>query len=149
MYTRHRKFSERIYQLAEVQLCHPRQGSYAGIQVCNSSTGPMCMQCLREGPNHRFLARNHMDPGDQPHVVEDLTQVEEMLIARASPILHVMHSIGGQYKYRGHTISFPQEIKDVAKTLPRHINNLDLMVVVRKKGRQGSSYDFTVRKKKH
>jgi len=59
-----------------------------------------------------------------------------------------MHSIGGQYKYRGHTISFPQEIKDVAKTLPRHINNLDLMVVVRKKGRQGSSYDFTVRKQK-
>ena len=71
-----------------------------------------------------------------------------MLIACASPILQVMHSIGGQYKYRGHTISFPQEIKYVAKTLPRHINNLDLMVVVRKKGRQGSSYDFTVRKQK-
>ena len=88
-----------------------------------------------------------MDLGTQPHVLEDLTQVEEMLIARASPILQVMHAIGGQYKYRGHTISFPQEIIDVIKTLPRHINNLDLMVVVRKKGRQGSSYDFTVRKK--
>ena len=76
---------------------------------------------------------NHTDPGFQPHVLQDLTQVEEMLIARASPILQVMNSIGGQYKYRGHTISFPQEIKDVAKTLPQHINNLDLMVVVRKK----------------
>ena len=59
-----------------------------------------------------------MDPGTQPHVLEYLTQFEEMLIAPASPILQVMHSIGGQYKYRGHTISFPQEIKDVAKTLP-------------------------------
>ena len=59
-----------------------------------------------------------------------------------------MHSIGRQYKYRGNTISFSQEIKDVAKTLPRHINNLDLMVVVWKKGQQGSSYDFTVRKQK-
>ena len=59
-----------------------------------------------------------------------------------------MHSIGGQYKYRGHTISFPQEIKYVAKTLPQHINNLDLMVVVQKKGRQGSSYYFTVTKQK-
>ena len=88
-----------------------------------------------------------MDPGTQPHVLEDLTQVEEMLIARPSPILQVMHSIGGQYKYQGHTISFPDVIKDVAKTLPRHINNLDLMVIVRKKGRQGSSYDFTIRKK--
>ena len=89
-----------------------------------------------------------MDLGFQPCVLQYLTQVEEMLIARESPILQVMHSIGGQYKYRGHTISFPQEIKDVAKTFPRHINNLDLMVVVRKKGRQGSSYDFTVRKQK-
>ena len=89
-----------------------------------------------------------MDPGTQPHVLEDLTQVEEMLIARVSPILQVTHSIGGQYKYRGHTIIFLQEIKDGSKTLPQHINNLDLMVVVQKKGRQGSSYDFTVRKQK-
>ena len=118
MYTRHRKFRERIDQLEEVQMCHVFLELYVGIQACNSSKGPMCVQCPREGSNHRFLARNHMDPGTQPNVLEDLTEVEEMLIARASPILHVMHSIGGQYKYRGHTISFPQEIKDVAKTLP-------------------------------
>jgi len=148
MYTTHRKFRERIDQFAEVQTCHVCQESYAGVQIRNTSTGPMCLRCLREGSNHIFSVANHMDPGFQPRVLQDLTQVEEMLIARASPILQVMHSIGGQYKYRGHTISFPQEIKDVAKTLPRHINNLDLMVVVRKKGRQGSSYDFTVRKQK-
>ncbi len=99
----------------------------------NTNTGPMCMRCRREGTNHRFSARNHMDPGTQPYVLAVLTQVEEMLIARASPILQVMHSMGGQYKYRGHTICFPQEVKDVAKTLPRYINNLDLMIVVRKK----------------
>ena len=56
-----------------------------------------------------------------------------------------MHSIGGRYKYHGHTISF-QEVKDVSKTFPWHINNLDLMVIMWKKERQGSSYDFTVRK---
>ena len=66
----------------------------------------MCIRCRREGTNHIFLARNRMDPGTQPHVLAILTQVEEMLIAHASPILQVMHSIGGQYKYRGHTISF-------------------------------------------
>ena len=148
MYTTHRKFRERIDRLAEVQMCHVYLESYARIQVHNTSIGPMCMRCLREGSNHRFSATNHMDPGIQPHVLEDLTQVEEMFIARASPILQVMHAIGGQYKYRGHTISFPQEIKDVVKTLPRHINNLDLMVVVREKGHQGSSYNFIVRKKR-
>ena len=73
-----------------------------------------------------------MNPGLQPLILGSLTQVEEMLIARASPILQVMHSIGGQYKYRGHTISFPQDVKDVANKLPRHIKDLDLMMVVRK-----------------
>jgi len=59
-----------------------------------------------------------MDPGLKPRVLADLTQVEEMSIARVNPILQVMHSIGGQFKYRGHTISFPQEIKSVANILP-------------------------------
>ena len=118
IYTRHRKFRERIDQFAEVQMCHVFQESYAGVHIHNTSTGPMCLRCLREGSNHRLSVANHMDQGFQPCVLQDLTQVEEMLIARASPILQVMHSIGGQYKYQGHTIIFLQEIKDVAKTLP-------------------------------
>ena len=99
MYTTHHKFRERIDQFAEVQMCHVCQESYAGVHIRNTSTGPMCLQCLREGSNHKFSTANHMDPGFQPRVLQDLTQVEEMLIARASPILQVMHSIGGQYKY--------------------------------------------------
>ena len=63
MYNRHRKFHERIDQLAEVQICHVGQESYAGIQVRNLSIGPMCVRCLREISNHRFSARNHMDLG--------------------------------------------------------------------------------------
>ena len=87
-----------------------------------------------------------MNPGEQPNVLAELTQVEEMLIARASPILQVMHSIGGQYKYRGHTISFPQEVSNLAMKLPRHIKDLDLIIVVLKIAAKGSSYDFTVMK---
>ena len=33
-----------------------------------------------------------MDPGNQPAVLVVLTQVEEMLICRASPILQVTHA---------------------------------------------------------
>ena len=99
-------------------MCHVCHESYVGIQVHNLNTCPMCVRCLRVGTNHRFSAMNHMDPRTQPRVLEDITQVEEMLIAHASPILQVMHSIGGQYKYQGHTISFSQEIKNVSKTFP-------------------------------
>ena len=41
-----------------------------------------------------------------------------------------------------------QEVKDISNTFPRHINNLDLVVIVQKKGWQGSNYDFTVRKQR-
>ena len=52
-----------------------------------------------------------MDPGPQVEDLLKLTQVEEMLIACVSPILQVTHAIGGQYKYKGHTISFPQNVQ--------------------------------------
>ena len=56
-----------------------------------------------------------MDPGEQPHVLIILTQVEEMMIALVNPILQVIHAHGGQYKYSGHTICFPDDISMVAK----------------------------------
>ena len=80
----------------------------------------MCMWCQRDGAIHRFSSRNHTDPGTKPQVLGVLTQAEEMLIAHAIPILEVMHSIGGQYKYWGHVINFLQEVKYVAKTLPTY-----------------------------
>ena len=106
MNIRHKKFHDRIDWLGEFQRCHVCHESYVGIQVFRTNTGPMCMHCRREGTNHKFSTRNHMDLGTQPDVLRVLTEVEEMFIAHAIPILQVMHSIGGQYKYRGHTISF-------------------------------------------
>jgi len=54
------------------------------------------------------------------------------LIAHASPIFQVMHSIGGKYKNKGYTISFLQEVVNLDMRLPRHIQDLDLIIVVRK-----------------
>ena len=70
-----------------------------------------------------------MDPGIQPHVLAVLTQVEEMLICHANPILQVMHARGGQYKYSIHTICFPQDISNIAISLPHLISNLGILVV--------------------
>ena len=92
----HSKFRDRNDRLADVQICHVCEESYSRIQVHTTNIGTMCMRCKREGSHHRFSADNHMNLGEQPNVLADLRQVEEMLIARASPILQVMHSIGGQ-----------------------------------------------------
>ena len=73
-----------------------------------------------------------MDPEPQLIGLENLTQVEEMPIARVSPILQVTHATGGQFKYRGHIISFPQNIESVAKKLPHLVKDLPMIVVCRK-----------------
>lgn len=70
-----------------------------------------------------------MDPGEQPHVLHILTQVEEMLIACVNPILQVTHAHGRQYKYSDHTINFPQDITTITKSLPHKIKDLDILIV--------------------
>ena len=52
-----------------------------------------------------------------------------MLIMCANPILQVTHSHGGQYKYSGHTICFPQDISNISKYLPHLISELGTLVV--------------------
>ena len=66
-----------------------------------------------------------------------------MLIARVNPILQVTHARGGQYKYSGHTISFPQDIVSIAKTLPHRIEDLDILIV-RREGPPSKHYDCIV-----
>ena len=70
-----------------------------------------------------------MDPGIQPPILASLTQVEEMLISHANPVLQVTHTHDGQYKYFGHTAYFPQDISNIAKYLPHLISELDILVI--------------------
>ena len=63
-----------------------------------------------------------MDPGIQPPILAALTHVEEMLISSTNPVLQVTHAHGGQYKYFGHTIFFPQDISNITKYLPHLIS---------------------------
>jgi len=79
-----------------------------------------------------------MDLGEEPKVIRFLTQVEEILIAQVNPILQVTHACGGQYKYSGHTISFPQYISSIVKMLPRRVKQRDFLIV----RRGGVRYEF-------
>ena len=88
-------------------MCCVCQESYARMKVYHTNEGPICNRCCQEIGIHSISSTNTMDPGCQPPELANLTQVEEMLIAHVNPILQVTHAIGGQYKYKGHTISFP------------------------------------------
>ena len=58
-------------------------------------------------------------------------------------ILQVTHAWGGQYKYIGHTICFPQDITTITNIFPHLVSELDIVIVARH-GYDQKSYDFII-----
>ena len=73
-----------------------------------------------------------MTPSPLPDVLCGLTQVEEMLIARAVPIMHIYIKPGGQRGYSGHTVNLPQDIGQLALLLPRYPKDLSIIILLSK-----------------
>ena len=99
------------------------------MKVFHTSQGLVYNRCQQEKGNNKFSTLNNMDPQPQPEELANLTQVEEMLIARLSSILQVTHATSVQYKSKGHTISFPQNIEHVSNIFPHTIDNLPIIIV--------------------
>ena len=70
-----------------------------------------------------------------------------MLIARALPIMRVYIKPGGQRGYSGHCINLPQNVTEVATSLPRYPKDL-AVIIIKVKGRDNTFKDVTVRKQK-
>jgi hypothetical protein len=113
-----------------------------------SCTGYVCSQCSRDKKSpKKFSFENSMIPSSVPQQLKDLTQVEEMLIARALPIMRVYIKPGGQRGYSGHCINLPQNVKELATSLPRYPKELSV-IIVKVKGKNDTFKDVTVRKQK-
>ena len=82
---------------------------------------------------HRFTDDNNADPGllsDELHdLLDNFTQMEEMLSSLASPCFLMWVSKGGQYKARGNVITFSQDITNLCTTLPRLPEDLDILLI--------------------
>ena len=108
----------------------------------------VCSRCSRDNKSTRkFSFENSMIPSPVPCELQDLTQVEEMLIARALPIMRVYIKPGGQRGYSGHCINLPQNVKELATSLPRYPKELSV-IIVKVKGRDNTFKDVTVRREK-
>ena len=88
-----------------------------------------------------------MIPSPVPKELYELTQIEEMLIARVFPVISVYTKPGWQRAYKGHCINFPQNIQHLADRLPRYPKHLPI-IIVRVNGKTNSSKDLTVRREK-
>ena len=89
-----------------------------------------------------------MIPSPVPKELQGLTQFEEMLIARAFPVMHVYTKpTGGQRAYKGNVITLPQDVQQLADILPRCHKDLPVIIFTIN-GKNNSSSDFVVRHKK-
>ena len=66
-----------------------------------------------------------------------MTQIEEMLIARACPIMTIYRKHGGQRGYRGHVLNLPQNIEHFVPIL-----------LVKRQGADNTEAQFRVRREK-
>ena len=108
----------------------------------------ICPRCARDTKSPRkFSLENSMIPSPVPTELQNLTQVEEMLIARALPIMRVYIKPGGQRGYSGHCVNLPQNVKELATSLPRYPKDLSV-IIVKVKGKNNSFRDVAVRREK-
>ena len=107
-----------------------------------------CLRCMRDKKQpQKFSKENNMVPSKAPYQLQDLTQLEEMLIARALPIMTVYIKPGGQRGYSGHCINLPQCVEELALSLPRYPKDLT-MIVVKMKGKDNNFKNISVRRQK-
>ena len=108
----------------------------------------ICLRCSRDKRSPKmFSAHNDMDPGSVPSCLEGMTQIEEMLIARACPIMTVYRKHGGQRGYQGHVLNLPQNIQQFLKKLPAPIASLPILIIKRV-GAENTTAEFRVRRQK-
>ena len=104
----------------------------------------VCTRCKRDKrPIKLFSAENDMLPREVPLPLQGLSQLEEMLIARACPIMCVYRNHGGQRGYKGHVVNLPQDIQEFLTRLPCYVNQLPVLLL-RRTGKDNSHIDLRV-----
>ena len=108
----------------------------------------LCTRCIRyKNKNNPFTAANGMHLKKYPNFVYDCTILEEMLCSPALPFIYVRTVGGGNHRYKGNTICFEQDLKNLSNTLPNLVSDTRELVIVRK-GKGPPKRIYNVRKQK-
>lgn len=133
------------YSICQCTVC---QEAWPITSKPKSPDSYLCSRCSRDKSTPKqFSDASSMIPGPVPTELQGLTKTEEMLIARALPILRVYVQPGGKMGYSGHCINLPQHVEELASILPRYPRDLSI-VVVKIKGKDNTFKDVKVRKEK-
>ena len=104
----------------------------------------ICNRCQRDKHIPKLYSiGNDMDPGTVPPCLQDMTQIEELLIARACPIMTIYHKHGGQLGYTGHVLNLPQNVQQFIDKLPVNVSDLPILTIIRQ-GATNTYHNFCV-----
>ena len=99
----------------------------------------ICTRCLRDKDDaKKFSFEISLLPSDVPVELENLTQIEEMLIARVFPVMSVYTKPGRRRS---------QEVQQLFYTFPRQPKELPVIIVT-VDGKNDMSKDLIVRREK-
>ncbi|CAB4032942.1 Hypothetical predicted protein [Paramuricea clavata] len=110
------------------------------LWVVSSLFDPFTFQDRDKKIPKKFSKENSMIPSPIPPELQGLTQVEEMLVAGALPIMRVYIKPGGQRGYSGHCENLPQHVDELASSLPRYPKDLSV-IIVKIKGKENTFKD--------
>ena len=137
------EFAEKMNNI-QLNLCAICQERRPNLPVNQSG---VCSRCQndRQGTVKLFGKDNLMDPGAVPSELQELTQIEEILIAQYVPFMSVTTRPYGQLAYSGHTINFPQDIGEICSILPRLSSQIGVIILKKRNAPQNQPSSFRVR----
>ena len=91
-----------------------------------------------------WAEENNMDPMSVPEDISEMSDAEEMLIARLAPTVLVHMLKHGGIASRDHCIAFPQAVQEPA-ILPHLSAEVDI-IHMRRQGKDDTHKDFRVRR---
>ena len=100
--------------------------------VVKTNVNYICTRCKHNKNESKLYS--HLDdihPEDVPTCLQEMTQIEEVLIARTCPIMSVYRKHGGQWGYKGHVLNLPQDIHEFLQTLPCSVADLPILIIHR------------------
>ena len=104
-----------------------------------------CRRCSRDkNAVKMFSNENNMNPGPVPDELKDIS-IEQQLICRIAPAIHVHMLKHGGIAANGHCVTFPQNVNQPALILPKLPQEVNI-IKVRKVGSNDKNKEFRVRR---
>ncbi|XP_074596305.1 uncharacterized protein LOC141851459 [Brevipalpus obovatus] len=120
-----RTFDRKVWELEEKTCIYCNRASFVLSMVGEDK----CNVCAKESTSTKFTASNNMDPGPIPPELEELSYIEQMVIAQIHPVVSLFKLGGAQYAHRGNVINFRQDISSSTTLLPHHPSTIPSTII--------------------